>query len=376
METYTSYAEYNRYPIETYYVRRKLEGKLAYRSRKGKSVPVEAALYLSVLRICPPHPVCTVQIIPSINDRKERYIPFLQYLASRNIACVIHDLRGYGGSLLPEGVGFCGEEAIDKLQDDLDIVYASLFCPVPEAMTMELTPEDLPDIDPVPRYLLGCGMGALIAGLHASQCDEQLAGLLLAGLPHREPLVSCALTWVRFLSLFSSESWRPPFLRRFSFRKYNTRFARRGEAGDFLWLSENRENIEAVCEDPLCSAPETISACRFLLTLVRDLYRPASWNMARTDLPIRILSGVEDPVAGGDRWVLDSEDFFADMGYTNIENRLFPHCRHEIFMDNNRHAVWKETADCILAINPAETERITAALEEDQASYTSIFEKS
>ena len=87
------------------------------------------------------------------------------------------------------------------------------------------------------------------------------------------------------------------------------------------------------------------------------------------------MSGENDPVADGDQWVLDSEDFLRDMGYKNIENRIFPHCRHEIFLENNRFYVWQETAAAILEANVAEAQRTTAALEADAAEYTSMFEK-
>lgn len=367
--------DYSTYPIETYYVRQKPEGKQVYRARKGKKLPAEEALYLSVLRIRPPEPVCTVQIVHGIDERKERYIPFMQYLASRNIACVIHDLRGHGGSLLPEGLAYYGEEALDRLHTDIDAVYASLFYPVPASGRMEIAYEDFPAIDPLPRYLLGFSMGALIAGSFAGDNDDRLSGLILAGMPHRERFVSFALAWVKFLSLLGGESWRPPLLGRFSFRRYNRIFEKHGEKGTFLWLTENLENIEAFRADPLCGASNTISAYRFLLTLVRDMYRPAYWNTARPDLPILLLSGENDPVAGGDHWVLDSEDFLRDMGYKNIENRIFPHCRHEIFLENNRFYVWQETAAAILEANVAEDQRTTAALEADAAEYTSMFEK-
>lgn len=367
--------EQSTYQTETYFVRQALEGRDAYRSRRGKHIPAERALYLSVLRIIPENPVCVVQILHGIDERKERYLPFMQYLASRGMAVIVHDLRGHGGSLLPEGLAYYGEEALDSLHTDIDAVYASVYKPVPASGKMEIGYDDFPAIDPLPRYLLGFSMGALAAGSYAGANDDRLAGLLLAGIPHREVFVSWALAWVKFLSLLGGETWRPPLLGRFSFRKYNKIFTKAGETGEYLWLSENRENIEAFCADPLCGAANTISAYRFLLTLVRDMYRPASWDMHRRDLPVWLLSGEKDPIAGGDRWVLDTEDFLRDLGYKNIENRLFPHCRHEIFLDNRKYAVWQEAAECILSANEAETARIADAMEADAAEYTSMFEK-
>ncbi len=364
-----------KYQTETYFVRQRLEGREEYRARRGKKIPAESALYLSACRMIPEKPVCVVQILHGIDERKERYYPFMAYLASLGMAVVIHDLRGHGGSLLPEGLAYYGEEAEDRLHTDIDAVYASVYQGIPENGCMEIGYEDFPAYDPLPRYLLGFSMGALVAGSYAGERDDRLAGLILAGLPHREPFVSCALTWVKFLSLLGGETWRPPLLGRFSFHRYNRIFEKQGEEGSFLWLSKDVENLERFRADPLCGAPMTISAYRFLLTLVRDMYRPASWGMHRRDLPILLLSGESDPIAGGDRHVLDSEAFLRDMGYTRIDNRIFPGCRHEIFFDTTKYAIWREVAGCILGINKGEVERLAAEAAARDAEYTSLFEK-
>ena len=68
--------EQSTYQTETYFVRQALEGRDAYRSRRGKHIPAERALYLSVLRIIPENPVCVVQILHGIDERKERYLPW------------------------------------------------------------------------------------------------------------------------------------------------------------------------------------------------------------------------------------------------------------------------------------------------------------
>lgn len=371
METYT---------IEHYYVRKALSGKDVYRQRKGKPVDAEHALYLSVTRVLPVKPLCVVQLIHGIDEHKGRYLPFAKYLASRGVAVILHDLRGHGDSLLPgkpevsHGLGYPGENALELLHTDLDAVYASVYKDIPENGHMDISAEDMPSVDPLPRYLLGFSMGALIAGSYAGQYDERLAGLLLAGLPHREPMISFALGWVRFLSLFFGEDGKPPFLGGYSYHRYNRSFVRAGESGDFLWLSGDKANIEAFRNDPKCGAENTISLYRFLLTLVRDMYKPASWEMTRRDLPIWLFSGEKDPIAGGEKWALDSENFLSDIGYKNIDNRIFPGLRHEIFMDENKEAVWQEVADCILGTVEAEQARLDAIREKEEAEYTSMFE--
>ena len=37
-----------------------------------------------------------VQLVHGMAEYKERYLPLMEYLADRGIACVIHDHRGHG----------------------------------------------------------------------------------------------------------------------------------------------------------------------------------------------------------------------------------------------------------------------------------------
>ena len=50
-----------------------------------------------------------VQLVHGMSEHKERYIPFMQYLAKRGYVVVIHDHRGHGKSV--------------KNQDDLGCTY-------------------------------------------------------------------------------------------------------------------------------------------------------------------------------------------------------------------------------------------------------------
>lgn len=379
------------YTIEHYFVRKALSGKDIYRVRKGKPVDDERTLYLSAVRVVPENPVCVVQLIHGIEEHKDRYIPMAEYLASRGIAVVMHDLRGHGDSILPEilagnfpnvvgnpelphRITHPGEHALELLYTDIDAVYASLYKDVPEDGRIDISAEDMPSVDPLPRYLLGFSMGALIAGNYAAQYDAGLAGLMLAGLPHREPMVSFGMALVRFISLFDGELGRSPLLSNFGYIRYNKSFLDAEGEGVYLWLSNDKGNIATFVNDPKCGNCSSVAMYRFLLTLVRDMYKPASWEMARRDLPIWLFSGEKDPVAGGEKWVLDSENFLSDIGYTNIDNRIFPDLRHEIFMDTNKESVWQEVADCILATVESEQARLDEMREKEAAEYTSMFE--
>ena len=60
-------------------------------------------LQLSVTTMAPDcAPIGIVQISHGMCEHKERYIPVMEFLASKGFACIIHDHRGHGGSVQSE----------------------------------------------------------------------------------------------------------------------------------------------------------------------------------------------------------------------------------------------------------------------------------
>ena len=56
-------------------------------------------LDISYLEIYPDNPKATLQLVHGMCEYKERYIPFMTYLAENGYACIIHDHRGHGKSV-------------------------------------------------------------------------------------------------------------------------------------------------------------------------------------------------------------------------------------------------------------------------------------
>ena len=59
----------------------------------------------------------------------------------------------------------------------------------------------------------------------------------------------------------------------------------------------------------------------------------------RSDLPILIVSGDADPLAGGGQLVEVLGQRYRDAGVTDVTVQLFPGARHEIFNEINRDEI-------------------------------------
>ena len=60
----------------------------------------------------PQHPKASVFIIHGMEEHKERYVPFAQYLCDHDIGVLIYDLPGHG-DIPKEDMGWFGEKELE-----------------------------------------------------------------------------------------------------------------------------------------------------------------------------------------------------------------------------------------------------------------------
>ncbi len=309
---------------------------------------------LSAARILPDRtPRFCVQLIHGFSERKERWFPLMRFFAACGGVALIHDLRGHGATA-PEGEIRRPEDALADpgydygiLMDDIDTVYAMYGDPSGEAIP------DPAAYRPLPRFLLGHSMGALAAALYAARRSFSVDGLILSGLPHSEPMVSPALFGLGVMSLFGGDASVPKGLNRRAFTRFNRTFAPEPESdGQFLWLTNDLAVRRAFAADPLCNRPHPLGDYRTLLRMVRDVWRPSTWDRP-SDIPVLLMAGERDPVAGGDAAVIRAGRFLSDMGFSSVDERMYRDLRHEIFMDEGRQTPFADAARFCLTHLPA-----------------------
>ena len=79
------------------------------------------ALQLSVLTVEPDGEIrALMQLAHGMAEHKERYLPFMEWLAEHGVASVINDHRGHGASVrAPGNLGYFYEGGADALVRDL-----------------------------------------------------------------------------------------------------------------------------------------------------------------------------------------------------------------------------------------------------------------
>jgi alpha-beta hydrolase superfamily lysophospholipase len=116
----------------------------------------------------------------------------------------------------------------------------------------------------------------------------------------------------------------------------------------YEWLTRDEAEVDAYVADPLCGfdlPPETMPS---LFAGTERLADPSALAGIRSDLPILLASGTDDPLAGGGELIDLLASRYRDAGVAGVEVRLYPHGRHEILNETNRDEV---TADVIAWID-------------------------
>lgn len=109
----------------------------------------------------------------------------------------------------------------------------------------------------------------------------------------------------------------------------------------FEWLSRDEAEVDAYVADPACGWEAPPLAGIDTLAAAADPTRVAT---VRSDLPILIVSGSDDPLAQGGAAVEALAERYRMAGLADVQVRLYPGARHEVLNETNRDEV---TADVV-----------------------------
>ena len=287
-------------------------------------------LLLAAAVEAPEHPRAAVVLVHGMAEHKERYFPFMNYLAGLGFACVIADLRGHGATAAgPEELGYFGKRGDELLVEDTRQVIL-------------WTKSQYPGVK---LFLFGHSMGSLIVRCFAKKYDQVLDGLIVCGSPSRSGMAGVGITLTRCIRLFKGDRYRSALLESMTTGSYGKKFA--VEDLPNSWLSVNKTNVQAYNEDPLCGFRFTVNGYRALLQLLEDTYDPDDWTVARPALPVHFIAGAEDPCIGSIKKFSQAVSFFRGRGYRQVSSKIYPNMRHEILNESGREEVWRDVADIL-----------------------------
>lgn len=241
----------------------------------------------------------TVVIAHGAAEHALRYGRFAEVLNGAGLSVWAPDHRGHGASAGPAGLGDYGEAGWAGLVADLGQVIAMARAALPEA----------------PLCLLGHSMGSFAAQDLIAARSGEVDALVLSG---------------------STAIARPPSGERVATPAFNAAFEPARTPYD--WLSRDEAEVDAYVADPLCGFERRASGARGGTDFAR-LASPELFAGARSELPVLLLSGDQDPIHRDLAGLRLLEERLRGAGLTRVDTRYYAGGRHEMLNEENRDEV-------------------------------------
>ena len=268
------------------------------------------------------NPKGIVQLVHGMAEHIRRYEATAERLNRAGYIVVGHTHAGHGTHA--KTLGYFGKSGWDTLIDDVHALRTA-------------TQKEYPDL---PYFLLGHSMGSFVVRGYSLKYEKGLAGVILSGTGHFEKPILTAGTAIANLQCFFGMAKKPSELLLSISSADNLKSYVDVQSG-FDWLSRDREQVQKYIDDPLCGFTFTASAYRDMFGGLKRLY-PEKLGAMEKDIPVYLFSGDLDPVGANGTGVEKVAQEIRDAGVKDVEVKLYPKGRHEMFNEINKEEVWDD----------------------------------
>ena len=264
-----------------------------------------------------------LQIVHGFSEHIARYDDFANFLTKKGYIVCGHDQLGHGKSGgKPGHVNKNGHKVLAR-----DVYKLTAIMKKQHGQ---------------PVIIMGVGVGSLVARYAASLWSIEYSGAIFSG------TMECGLG-IRLLqrvfaaARFANRGEKKAVLVSKVVTNRHRRIFRRHEAGS-NWLTRDTAQAAAFGSDPLCGVPLSYGACQTLLKLARITNSSKWFDHIPKNLPIYLFSGLEDPIGGFGRGVINVYTNLLNSGCSNADIRLYESARHEMLFELNREEVYEDVA--------------------------------
>lgn len=264
-----------------------------------------------------------VQISHGMAEHSDRYARFAMELCKNGYAVFINDHLGHGKSVASkDDLGYFGENGMDSLVDDLKQVT-------------DIAKKEYPN---VPYILFGHSMGSFLARRYTEKYGDGLDGAIFCGTSGTNPAAGIGIAVAKYFEKSKGDHIRSDFINNMAFGPYNKKTEKKTE---FDWLSRDEKEVDKYINDDLCGFCFTANGFETLFTVLKTVSRKDWYKNVRTDLPILLIAGDNDPVGDYGKGVTQVFDDLKKSGH-NAMIKLYNGARHEILNETNRDEVTQD----------------------------------
>ena len=282
----------------------------------------------------PEKPTAWLHIMHGMAEHSARYADLAGFLNQHNILVTANDHRGHGltGNASNSLYHFGDHNSWNQMVDDQWQLISYL------AQQHQL-----------PLIILGHSMGSFMATRFcqlygselAQQCQQKIAGLVLSGSNYMPRTACKIIAGVARLERARLGGRKiSNLLEQLSFGSFNRAFTPTRTEKD--WLSKDHKVVDDYIADTWCGGAITTQSWYDFINGLADIAHPQSMQNIKSELPIYLFSGDQDPVGGNGRGVLKLQQVLINAGIKQVDIRLYPGGRHEMLNETNKTEVYSD----------------------------------
>lgn len=267
-----------------------------------------------------------IQIVHGMVEHKERYYPFMEWMASQGFVCIAHDHRGHGGS-------------VKNVATDLGYMYTGGWRALVEdtRMVCDYVKHLYPDL---PLTLFGHSMGSMVVRSFVKRYDSMIDELIVCGCPSENPLGGIGRTLARCIGFLRGDHYRSSLMLKMSIGAFRKKF--KAEHSKNSWITSDTEVVAGIDKDPLCGFVFTANGYYNLTSLMMDCYDVKGWALGKPELPVHFISGADDPCRVNDEALAKAVESMRLAGYKNVDLKTYPGMRHHLILERDKEKVWND----------------------------------
>lgn len=277
-----------------------------------------------------PHadPVAVLQVAHGITEHILRYEEVAEYFTKQGIVVVGNDHLGHGSSIAEQS-DFMYCKKWDNLVEDVHTLQ-------------QMQRKKYPDI---PYYMLGFSLGSFVVRNYLSKYPEAVDAVILMG-TGMTPQFQIALAHmiVKKEAGKIGEKNSSPLIQQLSFETYNKNFKPNQTSCD--WLCKDKDGLENYINDEVCGKIISAGLFRELLHGMAIAGKKETIMQMNKELPVRLISGDEDPVGEHGKGVDRVLKVFKKAGMERISMKLYPG-RHDILHEACKDIVLQDITEWI-----------------------------
>ena len=271
-----------------------------------------------------------VQIAHGMTDYIGRYILLADALTEAGFVVAGNDHLGHG-----ESVQSADDYGFFASKDGYTYVINDVY-----KMNGYLHKE-FPD---KPVILLGHSMGSFIARLYAIEHSGSIDGLIIHGTAGPNPILGAGKLLVKIIRAIKGERHRSKFVSSMADGGSDKSFDKSEGIG--AWLTRDTSMVADRIGNPKNDFIFTLAAYEDLFAMLGGCNSKEWFESYPKNLATLVISGEGDPVGDfgkGVRYVYDN----LKKNSANVELKLYPEARHELFNEINRDEVFADLIDWI-----------------------------